>query len=174
MDLGLEGRVALVTGGSRGIGFGIAAGLAAEGARVAVAARNADRVREAAERIGGHGVVFDSGDLDAVPRVIASVEEALGPIDVYVANTGGPPAGKDPLGFTRADWEAAHRTLVLSPMTFLERLLPGMRDRAGAAWSRSARLPRASRSPRSSSPTPTGPGWSRRSRCWRSGSRPTA
>jgi 3-oxoacyl-[acyl-carrier protein] reductase len=133
MDLGLEGRVALVTGGSRGIGFGIAAGLAAEGARVAVAARNADRVREAAERIGGHGVVFDSGDLDAVPRVIASVEEALGPIDVYVANTGGPPAGKDPLGFTRADWEAAHRTLVLSPMTFLERLLPGMRDRG---WGR--------------------------------------
>jgi 3-oxoacyl-[acyl-carrier protein] reductase len=133
MDLGLAGRVALVTGGSKGIGFGIAAGLAAEGARVAVASRDEARVRDAAERIGGHGVVFDSADLDAVPGVIASVEEALGPIDVYIANTGGPPAGADPLGFTREQWETAHRTLVLSPMAFLERLLPGMQARG---WGR--------------------------------------
>jgi 3-oxoacyl-[acyl-carrier protein] reductase len=133
MDLGLEGRVALVTGGSKGIGLGIAAGLAAEGARVAVAARDPERVRAAAAEIGGHGIVFDSADLDAVPRVIDEVDSALGPIDVYVANTGGPPAGPDPLGFTREQWEEAHRTLVLSPMAFLERLLPGMRERG---WGR--------------------------------------
>jgi 3-oxoacyl-[acyl-carrier protein] reductase len=133
MDLGLDGKVALVTGGSKGIGFGIAAGLAAEGAQVAVASRSAERVREAAERIGGHAVVFDSDDLDAVPGVIASVEDALGPAGVYVANTGGPPGGSDPLGFTREQWEAAHRTLVLSPMAFLERLLPAM---AARGWGR--------------------------------------
>src|ERR671914_1643728 len=108
-------------------------GLDGKGARVAVASRDERGVRDAAERVGGHGVVFDSDDLDAVPGVIAGVEEALGPIDIYVANTGGPPAGEDPLGFTRAQWEAAHRTLVLSPMAFLERLLPGMRSRG---WGR--------------------------------------
>jgi 3-oxoacyl-[acyl-carrier protein] reductase len=133
MDLGLAGRVALVTGGSKGIGAGIAAGLAAEGARVAVASRDAERIRAAAARIGALPIVFDSDDLDAVEGVVDTVERELGPVDVYVANTGGPPAGADPLGFTRAQWEAAHRTLVLSPMAFLERLLPGMRARG---WGR--------------------------------------
>ena len=123
MDLGLRDRVALVTGGSRGIGAGAAAALAAEGARVAVAARTPESVEETAARLpGARGYVFDSADLDAV-------EADLGPVDVYVANTGGPPAGEDPLGFTREQWEAAHRALVLSPMTVLERVLPGMRER---------------------------------------------
>jgi 3-oxoacyl-[acyl-carrier protein] reductase len=129
MDLGLDGRVALVTGASRGIGRAIAEGLAAEGARVAVAARSTGDVRELAEAIGGRGYEFDSNDLDAVGPLVDAIEAELGPIDVYVANTGGPPRGNDPLAFEPEQWEAAHRTLVVSPMTILRRVLPGMRAR---------------------------------------------
>ena len=129
MDLGLRDRVALVTGASKGIGQGIAAALAAEGARVAMASRSAERIDAAAAAVGGRGYVFDSDDLDAVPGLIERVEADLGPIDVYIANTGGPPASSDPLSFTREQWEAAHRSLVLSPMAFLEQLLPAMRSR---------------------------------------------
>ena len=128
MDLGLEGKVALVTGGSKGIGRGIAEGLAAEGVQVALTSRSAERAEEVAGEIGGCGYAFDSDDLDAIPGLLEAVERDLGPIDIYIANTGGPPAG-DPLGFTREQWEAAQRTLLLSPMTILERVLPGMRER---------------------------------------------
>ncbi len=61
------------------------------------------------------------------------MEAALGPVDIYVANTGGPPRNADPLAIPREQWEAAHRSLVLSPMAVLERVLPGMRARG---WGR--------------------------------------
>ncbi|MDA0179689.1 SDR family oxidoreductase [Solirubrobacter phytolaccae] len=128
MDLGLAGKAALVTAGSKGIGRGIADALSAEGARVAVTSRSTERAEQVAGEIGGCGYAFDSDDLDAVPGLIDAVEADLGPIDIYVANTGGPPAG-DPLAFTREQWEAAQRTLLLSPMAILQRLVPGMRER---------------------------------------------
>jgi 3-oxoacyl-[acyl-carrier protein] reductase len=116
MDLGLEGRVALVTGASRGIGRAIADELEAEGARVARASRTSP-------------YVFDSADVETVDPLVDAVEADLGRIDVFVANTGGPPRGDDPLAFSAEQWEAAHRSLVVTPMLILARIVPGMRER---------------------------------------------
>ena len=129
MDLGLEGRVALVTGASQGMGRAIAAQLVEEGAQVAISSRSRERISDAAEAIGARGYVYDSADLDAAPALVERVESDLGPLDVLVTNTGGPPGNPDALGFERDQWEAAYRTLVLSPMALIEAALPGMRER---------------------------------------------
>jgi 3-oxoacyl-[acyl-carrier protein] reductase len=129
MDLGIEGRVALVMGASKGIGLGIARALAQEGAKVAISSRSRERIGQAAAEIGATGFVFDSGDLDAIPRLVADVETALGPIDILVTNTGGPPPGADPFAFTTEQWQAAHRDLVLAPLRLIEQVTPGMRER---------------------------------------------
>src|SRR5437764_1831731 len=129
MNLGLTGRVALVTGASKGLGRGIAAALAGEGARVAISSRSRERIEATAAEIGARGYVYDSTDVDAAPGLLEAVEADLGPVDVLVTNTGGPPGGPDPLGFTREQWEEAYRTLVLAPMALVERAVPGMRER---------------------------------------------
>ena len=129
MDLGLEGRVALVTGASKGIGRGIAAELAAEGARVAISSHSPERIEATAREIGALGLVHDAADVDSAGAVVAAVEDRLGPIDILVCNTGGPPGGPDALGFAREQWEKAYTTLVLDPMALIEAVVPGMRSR---------------------------------------------
>lgn len=129
MDLGLQGRVALVGGASAGLGKAIAAELVAEGAKVAIASRSPERIRAAAAEIGATGFVWDTADVDGASGLVGAVADALGPVDVLVLNTGGPPRNPDPLGFPRPDWEAAYRTLVLAPLALVEHVLPGMRER---------------------------------------------
>ena len=133
MDLGIDGRIALVTGASKGLGLGIAKALAAEGARVAMSSRSQERIDAAAAEVpGARGFVHDNTDVDGADRLIGAVHDELGAVEILVVNTGGPPAG-EPLGFTREQWEAAYRTLVLSPMELIERAVPGMRERG---WGR--------------------------------------
>jgi 3-oxoacyl-[acyl-carrier protein] reductase len=129
MDLALEGSVALVTGASKGTGRGIAEALLREGANVAVASRSKERIEATAAEIGAEPFVFDSGDVDGAPWLVRSVEERLGSLDVLVTNTGGPPPGADALSFTREQWEAAYRDLVLAPMALIQAAVPGMRER---------------------------------------------
>ncbi|MEQ8834970.1 MAG: SDR family oxidoreductase [Miltoncostaeaceae bacterium] len=130
MDMGLDGRVALVCGASAGIGRAVAEALAAEGARVAMTSRSAERIEAAAAPLGALPIIHDTADLDAIPDVVARVREHYGaPVEVLVCNTGGPPANPDALGFGRAQWEAAHRALVLAPVEFVAAVVPAMRER---------------------------------------------
>jgi 3-oxoacyl-[acyl-carrier protein] reductase len=130
VDLGIEGRTALVMAASRGIGRGIAGALAREGARVAISSRSAEALRAAAEEIDGEVQVFpaDTDDLDRLRRLPGEVSEALGPIEILVANTGGPPGG-GAVDNSLEEWEAAFRSLVLAPRVLIEEVLPGMRER---------------------------------------------
>lgn len=129
MDLGLEGKVALVTGASQGIGLAVARALAAEGAQVAVSSRSQEKIDAAAGEVGAaRAYVHDMTDLDGAPALLESVQDNLGPLAVLVTNTGGPPGG-DPLEFTRQQWQDAHRELMLGPMALIQRALPGMRER---------------------------------------------
>jgi 3-oxoacyl-[acyl-carrier protein] reductase len=129
MDLGLQGKVALLTGASRGLGRGIAAELVAEGARVAISSHSRERIEGTGAELGAPAFVHDTADLDDAPRLLADVEEQLGPLDILVCNTGGPPGGADALGFTRDQWRQAYDSLVLGPMALIEAAMPGMRER---------------------------------------------
>ena len=122
MNLGLEDRVALVMGASRGIGRAIAAALAREGAKVAIASRSSEKLDEAAAEIGGAATPFvaDASDLDRLAALPGEVEEALGPVEILVANTGGPPFG-GALDHELNEWESAYRSLVLAPRVLAER-----------------------------------------------------
>jgi 3-oxoacyl-[acyl-carrier protein] reductase len=127
MELGLEGRVALVMGASRGIGRGVAAALAREGARVAICSRSEERLREAAEEIGARPFVADATDLERLARLPLEVIEAFGSVDVLVTNTGGPPVG-GALDHGYEEWEEAYRSLVLAPRILAGAVVPAMKQ----------------------------------------------
>jgi NAD(P)-dependent dehydrogenase (short-subunit alcohol dehydrogenase family) len=89
MELGLKGKVVLVTGGSKGIGLACAQAFAAEGARIAICSRSRENIDEATAKLkGALGVVADLVDAAAAERVIDTVEARLGPIDILVNSAG--------------------------------------------------------------------------------------
>jgi 3-oxoacyl-[acyl-carrier protein] reductase len=119
MELGLKDRVALVTGGSMGLGKAIARELSRERARVVIAARNETRLRAAAEEIrretGGavHPLAADVRRAEDVERIVAETVERWGYVDIAVANAGGPPATR----FESTSAEEVERALRLNLMS---------------------------------------------------------
>src|SRR5436190_15823736 len=108
MERGIEGKVALVMGASKGIGRGIAEALAREGAKVAIASRSMERLEATAAAIGERATPFvaDATDLERLARLPLEVAEALGSVDILVTNTGGPPLG-GALDHRFEEWEEA-------------------------------------------------------------------
>jgi 3-oxoacyl-[acyl-carrier protein] reductase len=132
MDLGLSGKRALVGGGSAGIGAGIAAVLAAEGASVAVASRTPDRLDATAARIGAVPIAVDLSAPDGPALAVRSAVERLGGLDLLVVNSGGPPAGSfEQVG--EEEWTRAIDGTLRSALRLIREALPHLREGADPA-----------------------------------------
>jgi 3-oxoacyl-[acyl-carrier protein] reductase len=126
VDLGLSGTRALVGGASGGLGAAVAEALAAEGSRVALVARSADKLAASAERLRGIAVPADlstpKGPADAVARAV----DALGGLDLVLVNSGGPPLGRfDELG--EPEWARAIDGTLWSTIRLIRAALPHLR-----------------------------------------------
>ncbi len=125
----LDGQIALVTGGGRGIGANIARELAAAGARVALSARTSDEIEEVAMEIGAFPVVADVSRRDDVDALVRGVETGLGPIDLLCANAG---IGSRDARAWEADLDEWWRTFevnVLGVHLCCRAVIPGMLER---------------------------------------------
>lgn len=137
MDLGIGGRVALVTAASRGLGRGAARALAAEGAKVVICARNPDSLETTRAELAGTGaeVLAIRGDVtqpEVPSELVQASVEAFGRLDIVVANAGGPPAGRA-LEIDDAAMEAAFNANLLTSVRLVRAGLPHMTK---AGWGR--------------------------------------
>jgi 3-oxoacyl-[acyl-carrier protein] reductase len=137
MDLGLEGRVAIVAAASKGLGRAVAEEFAKEGCEVAICARTAADLELAASEIGkasGRTIFWRALDVtkpDAVRTFVEEVDKKYGRVDICVTNAGGPPAKKF-LEISLEDWRAAVELTLLSNVYFAREVLPRMqRNRWG-------------------------------------------
>jgi 3-oxoacyl-[acyl-carrier protein] reductase len=136
MDLGLQGKIAVVGGASQGIGYAIARLLAAEGAQVAIVARRQDPLDDAARRIAaetGGRVLAIAADIRKAAdcnRIVDAAVAELGGLDILVNNDGAPPLG-DLLAFDDAAWDKAVQQNLMSVVRLSRRAVPHMRARGG-------------------------------------------
>jgi 3-oxoacyl-[acyl-carrier protein] reductase len=134
MDLGLKGKVAMVAGASRGLGFAVAQVLAEEGAIVSISSRSEGAVKAAAARLGAQalGIAADVKSADAIQQWANATIERFGGVDLLFANAGGPPAGPA-LSFDDAAWQDAANLLLFSTLRMVRAVVPSMKARGGGA-----------------------------------------
>jgi 3-oxoacyl-[acyl-carrier protein] reductase len=134
VDLGLNGKVALVAASSKGLGKASALALAREGARVTICARTEADLEAAAEEIRREtraevlAVDADLTSAEDIQRVVAATVARFGCVDVLVSNSGGPTRGKFP-DLTDDDWRQAFELLTLSFVRFVREVVPHMREK---------------------------------------------
>jgi len=131
MELGLAGRLVLVTGGSKGIGLACANAFAAEGARIAICSRSRENVeRASAELKGAFGVAADLADPAAAAAMIEEVESRVGPVDVLVNSAGA--AKRTPVDeLTPAAWREAFDAKFFSYINVIDPMVKRMAARRG-------------------------------------------
>lgn len=130
----LNGKVVLVTGGSRGIGAGTARAFAAEGARVAVLGRDRAALDKVAAEIGGLAVAADVTGFAAIEAARARTEEELGPVDVLCAFAGGGMARPGPTAaMSEESWRRVIDGNLTATFLTLKAFLPGMQERGGGS-----------------------------------------
>ena len=125
----LDGHIALVTGGGRGIGADVARELVAAGARVAVAARTREQVESVAAEIGGLALQVDVSDESSVNEMVARTETELGPIDLLVANAGIAGWEKRAWEVDPKEWWHVLEVNVLGVYLCCRAVIPGMIER---------------------------------------------
>ena len=136
MDLGLEGKVALVTAANRGLGRAVATELAREGARVLVSSRNEETLARTASEIGeetGAQVGYFPANVSEEKDVwdlVSHAADRFRSVNILINNTGGPPAGGFD-DFGDEAWREAFDLILLSPIRMVHGVLPFMRDREG-------------------------------------------
>lgn len=134
MDLGIEGKVAIVAASSKGIGLAIAEELAANGASLVMCARGADDLRAAASSVRSSSgaqvldLVADVSKREDIIRLTDAAQEKFGRVDILVTNSGGPPAGTFE-SLTPGMWSAAAELLLTSTVEMARAVLPGMKER---------------------------------------------
>ena len=128
MKLGLKDKRALVLGASKGLGFGVAKGLAEEGAKVALASRTLEAAGAAAAKIGAKGFACDTDKLEEVDALHSAVVKELGGIDILVLNSGGPPPG-GAHGVSSAQWRTSFEGMFVGLVRLADLALPGMIER---------------------------------------------
>jgi 3-oxoacyl-[acyl-carrier protein] reductase len=130
MDLGLDGKLCVVTGASRGIGLEVGRSLCAEGGRVLFVGRDADALVEAAEGCGGEYIAADVTDPEMAELIIATCAEQMGGIDVLVNNAG--TSFARPLDdLTDEDWNGQWELHVMAPMRLMRAAAPRMAASGG-------------------------------------------